>query len=162
MEEGEWQHHHPGLPDCRQGETILELRELPTIISRSQDYQDHCERQQCCSVDFISTSVTSQAILMLCSHFEHKHHFRYYHQHIKNHHQVSLCRQSLTCNLYVDHFQHETPLSPWLPANQYSWSRFSTHQVSFHGRYNDRECGIRINSASVEDTGTWRLLVSWW
>ena len=77
MEEGEWQHHHPGLPDCRQGETILELRELPTIISRSQDYQDHCERQQCCSVDYISTSVTSQAILMLCSHFEHKHHFRY-------------------------------------------------------------------------------------
>jgi len=33
-------------------------------------------------------------------------------------------------------------------------------KVSFHGRYNDRECGIRINSASVEDTGTWRLLVS--
>ena len=28
-------------------------------------------------VDYISTSVTSQAILMLCSRFEHKHHFRY-------------------------------------------------------------------------------------
>merc|ERR1711963_506904 len=32
-------------------------------------------------------------------------------------------------------------------------------KVSFHGRYNDRECGIRINSASVEDTGTWRCEV---
>ena len=34
------------------------------------------------------------------------------------------------------------------------------NQVSFHGRYDDRECGIRINSASVEDTGTWRFLGS--
>ena len=32
-------------------------------------------------------------------------------------------------------------------------------KVSFHGRYNDRECGIRINSASVEDTGKWRCEV---
>merc|ERR1712047_142302 len=32
-------------------------------------------------------------------------------------------------------------------------------KVSFHGRYDDRECGIRINSASVEDTGTWRCEV---
>merc|ERR1711963_950426 len=32
-------------------------------------------------------------------------------------------------------------------------------KVSFHGRYNDRECGIRIKSASVEDTGTWRCEV---
>lgn len=30
------------------------------------------------------------------------------------------------------------------------------NKVSFHGRYNDRECGIRINSASMEDTGKWR------
>ena len=33
-------------------------------------------------------------------------------------------------------------------------------KVSFHGRYSDRECGIRINSALVEDTGTWRFLGS--
>ena len=33
------------------------------------------------------------------------------------------------------------------------------NKVSFHGRYNDRECGIRINSASVEDTGKWRCEV---
>ena len=29
------------------------------------------------------------------------------------------------------------------------------NKVSFHGRYNDRECGIRINSASMEDSGRW-------